>query len=70
MSLLGYKELKVQKGTTYILILKLCLALSGCPTSSTDSNQEDGEKMWPGDYYSFIYVEGDYKVLKVLVVEK
>lgn len=48
----------------------LCLALIGCPKSSTDSNQEEGaEDMQSGDYYSFISIEGDYKVLKILVVE-
>ncbi len=59
----------MQKETAYIFILMLCLTLLGCPKSSTDSNQDEGVKeMWAGDYYSFVSIEGDYKVLKVLVV--
>jgi hypothetical protein len=60
----------VQKMMICVCILMLCLALTGCPKSSIDSNQEEGAKeIQSGDYYSFISIEGDYKVLKVLVVE-
>ena len=61
----------MQKRIFYIFVLMLCLVLIGCPKSSTDSKQEERTKeIQPGEYYSFVSMEGDYKVLKVLVVEK
>jgi hypothetical protein len=49
--------------------LILCLELIGCRKSTVSNQEERAKELQSGDYYSFVSVEGDYKVLKVLVVE-
>lgn len=56
---------------TIALMLLLSLALFGCSESPTGTNQDEESKdMQPGEYYSFVSGDGDYKVLKVLVVDE
>ena len=57
----------MQKNVIYVFILMMCWTLTGCSDSPL-SQGADAADTEPGEYYSFVSVEGDYKVLKVLVV--
>ena len=56
----------MKKTITNIVLCALVLALTGCPAPTKNRKSED---IQVGAYYSMTSVEGDYKVLKVLMIE-
>jgi hypothetical protein len=42
----------------------------GCSESPSEADDENSADIQDGGYYSFVSVEGDYKVLKVLLAEE